>query len=354
MERRHTKWQEIMDSAKRDGWACLPSPPDPRDFPLSRIAEPVTVPTSVRLDHLVPRILDQGQCGTCVGQAGAGVLNAYSKHKKNLPDGGLSALYLYSRCKQEDGIPEQEGTYCRTALKIMQKEGACPEGVMPYSQLPQDACLRLPGVTDVHRQAAAPYRVKAYAALNSLQEIKQALAAGKLVLAAVLITSSNWIDDAGGGFIGKPGGYVLGGHAVMFCGYDDALSAHGATGYVRGVNSWGAAWGDKGFFWLSYEFINWVSDLGFPALMEAWAVEIDKLPTPGPALDDKIVLWIDKPTALIGGVEVPIDSANPGVAPRILEDRTMLPARFVAEALGAQVDYFDVDKRVEITPKKEG
>lgn len=353
VEKRNTRWQKAMERGRKDKWACLPSPPDPRDFPLSRIAEPVAVPASVRLDHLVPFVLDQGSCGTCVGQAGAGVLNAYGKHRGNLPDGGLSALYLYSRCKQEDGIPEQEGTYCRTALKIMQKEGACPEGALPYSQLPQDACLRLPGITDAHRTAAAPYRVKAYAALNGLQEIKQALAAGKLVLAAGLVTSENWINDPKGGYITTPEGWIYGGHAFLLCGYDDNLTKHGLTGWLRGPNSWGEAWGDKGFFWLSYEFVNWVAkDLGYPALMEAWAVEIDGLPDPGPGPGDgdgKIVMWIDKPTALVNGVEVPIDPGNPKVAPRILEARTMVPARFVAEALGAQVDYHDADKRVEIT-----
>lgn len=351
MEERFARWQKVVERGRKEKWGCLPSPPDARDYTLARLAEPVDVPASVRLDHLVPHILDQGSCGTCVGQAGAGMLNAYHTNKGGLPKGGLSPLYLYTRCKQKDGIPEEEGTYCRTALKVMQKEGACPEKVMPYSLLPQDACLQLPEIKDRHQQAAAPYRVRAYAALNGLQEIKQALAAGKLVLAGVLVTSENWINDPKGGYIGVPEGWMYGGHAIWLCGYDDGLEAHGYKGYFRGVNSWGEAWGDKGFFWLSYDFINWVAkDFGYPALMEAWAVDLDEPVKPiKPDGDKKITMWIDKPEALMDGEKVPIDPANNRVTPRILEGRTMVPVRFVAEALGAQVDYFAGDKRVEIT-----
>jgi hypothetical protein len=60
LENTFSQWHKIISIAADKNWPCLPSPPDERDFPLSRIAKPVTFPPSVRLDSLVTRIRNQG------------------------------------------------------------------------------------------------------------------------------------------------------------------------------------------------------------------------------------------------------------------------------------------------------
>ena len=335
MEQSYSRWQKLMERAKRENWGMLPSPPDERDWPLSRIAMPVALPRSVRLDSLVYRIKDQAQFGTCVGKAVSSTAEAGYKHKQKLPEGGLSSLYIYVRCKQEDGIPNVEGTYPRVALKVVQKEGTAPEHKFPYSLL-RDV-FKLPTIPDAAREATGNYRVKAYARLWTLDEIKQALAAGKIVVAGILVTNS-FVSWDGKGTIGVPEGTIYGGHAVVFCGYDDSRKA------VRGLNSWGEKWGDKGFFWLSYDFFYWKSDIGMTGFMEAWAVEFEEVLQP----PQKIELWIGKNTAIVNGVEVPIDPDNSKVVPTVIEGRTMLPARFIAEALGKKVSWDAKERKVTI------
>ena len=61
----------------------------------------------------------------------------------------------------------------------------------------------------------------------------------------------------------------------------------------------------------------------------------------------KIELWIDKPMAKVNGIDTPIDT-DPEVMPFILQGRTMLPIRFVAENLGAQVNWDAETKEIEI------
>lgn len=46
-----------------------------------------------------------------------------------------------------------------------------------------------------------------------------------------------------------------GGHAVTFIGFDDNRETSDGTGAFRLVNSWGASWGDDGYFWMSYEAV---------------------------------------------------------------------------------------------------
>lgn len=55
-------------------------------------------------------------------------------------------------------------------------------------------------------------------------------------------------------------------------------------------------------------------------------------------------------TALINGAKTRIDNDNPDVMPYInADDRTMVPLRFIAEAFGAEVDYDDETREIEIS-----
>jgi len=67
----------------------------------------------------------------------------------------------------------------------------------------------------------------------------------------------------------------------------------------------------------------------------------------------KIELWIDKNYAYVNGKKVQIDSSNSNVKPIIMNSRTMLPIRFVAESIGAYVGWYPADKGVLIVYPKE-
>ena len=63
----------------------------------------------------------------------------------------------------------------------------------------------------------------------------------------------------------------------------------------------------------------------------------------------KLELWIGQSNALLNGQSVAIDPDNANVKPLIINDRTMLPLRFVTEALGCDVDWDEVNRKVTIT-----
>jgi hypothetical protein len=66
----------------------------------------------------------------------------------------------------------------------------------------------------------------------------------------------------------------------------------------------------------------------------------------------KVELWIGKPTARVDGVDVLIDPVNPNVAPRISGGRTMLPLRFISETFGAEIVYDAKLRTVTVTLSK--
>ena len=53
----------------------------------------------------------------------------------------------------------------------------------------------------------------------------------------------------------KPKETVLGGHAISIVGYDDSKKQ------FKFLNSWGAAWGEKGFGYVSYDYMKDNSDV---------------------------------------------------------------------------------------------
>ncbi len=246
----------------------LPSPPDSRDYPVSKVAPKIKMPDRVMLDDRFMKILDQAMCGVCVGKAGNAILSA--GHSK-----ALSSLYLYARCKELDGIPEMEGTYPRVVMKVMHQEGSCPERLLPYSDL--RVCTIMPDLTPEMADAALSYRIDSYARCRGLSDIKQALANGHLVMLTILV-ADNFITYKQG-VISAPKGVSHGYHAVVCCGYDDKLGA------IRCLNSWGDTWGEDGFFWLDYEYFE--SKLWF---VEAWAVRLE--------VEERLT-WIDRLCRLV-------------------------------------------------------
>jgi hypothetical protein len=224
-----------------------PSPADSRDYPASVILKKVTLPDEVRLDDRALEVLNQGFFPTCVGKAGKGIMSAYLRKS-------VSALYLYARCKQLDGIPNEPGTYARTAMNVLVKNGVCLEATLPYSTLKD--WRRLPPLTETMHKEAEKYRASAYARAWNLNDIKMALAAGRLVMVVTLV------DDAfmyyqGGSVLGPPTGNLHGYHATWLCGYSNSRRA------IRGLNSYDKTWGEGGFYWWSYD----------APVVEAWILD---------------------------------------------------------------------------------
>jgi outer membrane protein assembly factor BamB len=65
--------------------------------------------------------------------------------------------------------------------------------------------------------------------------------------------------------------------------------------------------------------------------------------------DVTIEMWIDNPIAKVNGEEVQIDPHNPEVTPTIINDRTMVPMRFLAESLGCQTEWDAESKEIILT-----
>ncbi len=237
-------------TTRRYGW--IPDLPDQRDRtfrPSGFLAAAAPTPPAVDLRSACPPVYDQGQLGSCTGNAIAGAVH-FERLKQRLSDWAPSRLFIYYNERAMEGtIASDSGAQIRDGIKSVATQGDCPEVEWPYdpSQLataPPAQCY-----TDALRYTAYSY----FAVQQDLADMRACLAAGyPFVFGFTVYESFESAEVARTGTVPMPGPLesVVGGHAVLAVGYDDASS----TFLVR--NSWGPDWGQGGYFTIPYAYIT--------------------------------------------------------------------------------------------------
>lgn len=231
------------------GW--IPDLPDQRDYQYAApIAAIGALPTKVDLTSACPPVYDQGQLGSCTANAIAGSIQ-FDQMKQNLAQIFTpSRLFIYYNERDMEGtVNSDSGAQIRDGMKSVGSLGACPEDMWPYvianyAEKPSDACYQ----EALQHKAILYQRV-----VRDLIQMKGCLASGyPFVFGFTVYESfeSQQVAQTGQAPMPHHGEKVLGGHAVMAVGYDDANQRF----LVR--NSWGTGWGMQGYFTLPYAYFT--------------------------------------------------------------------------------------------------
>ncbi len=239
-----------MLTARRSIYGWLPDLPDHRDkfyAELSLVAPPQKIPSHVDLRAHCSPVEDQGELGSCTANALAGNLEYLKKqHLKKVIN--FSRLFIYYNERViEHTVNTDSGAMIRDGIKTLVKLGACPESEWPYDVSVFTHKPPAKAYTD-----ALKYQVTSYYRLVSLQEMKQTLANGYPFVFGFSVYESFESDlVVQEGIVPMPaqGERLLGAHAVMAVGFDEAKQVF----IVR--NSWGVAWGQKGYFTIPYAYL---------------------------------------------------------------------------------------------------
>jgi len=203
----------------------LPDTKDERDILLGNYLIPYKLPSVISWKDINIPVKDQGNKPYCSGFAGAGMKEIQERLDHNTIY-SFSGDWLYHECKKIDGSPNEQGTYIRAAMKVLQNKGM-------YHRLNNK---------DFY------FPIEAYARVNNLEELKVAVVStGPLCIGVPVY--KNWFKDY---VINAPGPEEneLGGHAILVTGYDDNKQL------VEFKNSWGSSWGEQGYGYLTYRYIN--------------------------------------------------------------------------------------------------
>lgn len=249
------------------GYGYVNDIPDARDFTFQSVRPPLApLPPSVDLRHLCSPVRDQGQLGSCTGFAIAVGMREFLEKKTSGKFVKMSPLFIYyEERKMENTVTQDAGAQPRDGMKILAKMGCAPETDDPYNIAKFKNPPSAKAVTD-----AAGFKVAAYHRVATLTDMQHCLAGGNGVVLGFKVYES--FESAAVAKTGKmpmprANEVVKGGHAVFAAGYKMDSKWPGG-GYLIIKNSWSAAWGDKGYFYMPFEYVQpqWVMD-GWTAMM---------------------------------------------------------------------------------------
>jgi len=238
-------------------------PVDARDHIYAPAPElSASLPVSVDMRPNCSPIEDQGQLGSCTGNAIAGIVEYMDiKEGKATPSHPIqvSRLFIYYQERVIEGdVYYDNGAYIRDGIKAMNTYGAPLESLWPYVVSRFAVRPSTAAYTDAAKRKAGAYQKCA-----NFTAVKTALAQGYPVVIGFTVYASfesgTWWQPSGTGLMPYPNvntEQVLGGHAVSLVGYNDNLTGPAGKGYFIARNSWGTSWGKSGYFYMPYAVIS--------------------------------------------------------------------------------------------------
>lgn len=222
---------------------------DSRDHMFTAVAP--TLPASVDLRTYASPVEDQGQLGSCTGNAIAGAIELIDKKNNKRLD--VSRLFIYYEERVLEGTVNYDyGAYIRDGIKVCYTKGAPLESLWPYNIRKWATKPSTSAYAD-----ALNRKVTGYQRCANFTAVKNALALGNPVVIGFDVYESfeqgAWQLANSSGLMPYPNTsteQLLGGHAVLIVGYNDSTQRF----IVK--NSWGTSWADRGYFYMPYQVIQ--------------------------------------------------------------------------------------------------
>ncbi|MBV6644985.1 MAG: C1 family peptidase [Cyclobacteriaceae bacterium] len=240
---------------------CETSPDQQEDWTYQKAIEEELIEVSVNIpaqkDLREGRdwwgIQDQKRTGACVGFACADGIMRWHLVEKNLIgiDDLISARFIWMASKEMDTLIrhpttfiEKAGTHIKTALRVVLKYGCVLD-----KNLGMWKHKTYEGSVEGFYSRAKMYRINAFFSIpKEISALKHWLAVQGPILTRLNI-DENWVNAHLNE--GKMEEFhedsIKGGHAVAIVGYDED--------HFIVKNSWGDDWGDKGFGYVSNEYL---------------------------------------------------------------------------------------------------
>lgn len=188
--------------------------------------------------------------GNCVGCGVANVDFAVQHIQKKESPFYPSRLFIYYNARAYIGTTWYDsGATIRDGIKSIAKLGVCDEASWTYNTLK----YRLKPSSSCYVKAEQNQAIKYESVSQDLYSLKHVLASGFPVVGGIVLYDSFKSDRVEQtGIAGMPNPSKekqLGGHCISIYGYSDKHQ------WFICMNSWGTAWGDKGWFYLPYDYL---------------------------------------------------------------------------------------------------
>ena len=236
----------MADTTRKFLWKA--QPPDFRDYQFkgSTWARRMLVRWgwygSADLRSGMPPVFEQGSLGSCTAQAITAAVIFASKCQTL-----LSRLFLYFNERAAIGTTSYDsGAIIRDGLKSVVKQGSVPETSWPYAV----EALTTQPPSSLYAVALKDLVVRYATVPQNLVSLRCAILEGYPVVFGISAFSSFFSDPGGNIPLPQPGEQLLGGHAILLVGFDNA------TKRFIFRNSWGEGWGQAGYGTIPYDYVT--------------------------------------------------------------------------------------------------
>lgn len=272
------------------------------------------LPSYVDHTYEMPPIGNQGLQNSCTGWAVGYYLKSYQEAKDwgKYPDSfQFSPSYVYNMIN--GGV--DEGSYQEDAYKLINENGCATLKSFPYNE---EDYSTLPNFDNfVEASYFKNYQYGSITETGDVNLVKDFLQSNCCTTVIPIypdfdaLNEYNYIYDSSEG---ESSGY----HSVCIIGYDDSIQA------FKIANSWGTNWGINGYGWISYNLFTefGLSVYGMQDLISG---------------HDNLKLFINS------------QEINSDVEPIIVNDRTFVPLRVISEQFGASVNWNAASQEVTVT-----
>lgn len=239
----------MIDVATK-GKGAIRDKKDKRDFKFTANFSPVPLPDTFSIRNKIPTVRDQGQSGSCGGQA----FGYHMETNTLIRDGKFTALS--SKSIYQPVFVAPEGSNARDLLTRIDRVGACLESDVPSydNGLPPSEAFMEDGskITQSMLVTGKQYSGQSYLAFSStdMNQVKQAIYQGNGATLAVLGNNPCW-TTASGEIAVPASNHLVWGHFVFLTGW---VIRNGSR-FFEFVNSWSNQWGDQGFGYLPEQYL---------------------------------------------------------------------------------------------------